>query len=218
MRVELRDPSGRREAAMNGGPLERLFARTEAEPFPTGSEAVSGPENGAEGLFRDRERGVWVLRFVVLGEAKPAGSKRSLPIRKQGEPTRYVVVDANPRQKSWLQEVRHAANEAIKDWRGADLLDLPPFPWGEPLQLGLTFYVPRPKGHFGTGRNAGVVKASAVAHPAKRPDLLKLARGVEDALSQLVYRDDALIVREVLEKRWGSSARVEIEVRQLGHD
>jgi len=42
--------------------------------------------------------------------------------------------------------------------------------------------------------------------------VLKLARGVEDALSGILYMDDAQIVSERLTKLYGSPARVEITV------
>jgi predicted short-subunit dehydrogenase-like oxidoreductase (DUF2520 family) len=46
--------------------------------------------------------------------------------------------------------------------------------------------------------------------------VLKLARGVEDALTGIVWRDDAQIVVEHLEKRYGSPARCEVRVKYLG--
>ena len=78
-----------------------------------------------------------------------------------------------------------------------------------------TFYRPRPKSHFGTGRNAAILKPSAPTYPIGRPDALKLARAVEDAMTGVVYSDDALIVREVLTKFWGEPARVEIAIEAL---
>jgi Holliday junction resolvase RusA-like endonuclease len=45
-----------------------------------------------------------------------------------------------------------------------------------------------------------------------KPDVLKLARAVEDALTGILYRDDAQIVTEVLRKRYGDPPRVEIRL------
>ena len=42
--------------------------------------------------------------------------------------------------------------------------------------------------------------------------LLKLTRAVEDALTGLVWRDDAQVVDEVLSKRYGAPERVEVRV------
>ena len=69
----------------------------------------------------------------------------------------------------------------------------------------------RPKGHFG---KRGLLPSAPIA-PIVKPDLLKLARAVEDALSGLVYKDDAQIVREILDKHYGEPARVEIGLYRL---
>lgn len=64
------------------------------------------------------------------------------------------------------------------------------------------FYIPRPKAHYGTGRNERLLKESMPAAPGKRPDVLKLARAVEDALTGIVYVDDSMIVDERIGKRY----------------
>lgn len=139
------------------------------------------------------------LRFTVFGAAEPAGSKRAFVVNG-----RAVVTDANRKSKGWKAAVAEKAGEVYS----GELLD-------GPLQVVFTFYRPRPASHYGTGRNADKLKPSAPAFPATRPDVLKLARGVEDALTGIVWRDDARIVTEVLRKRWGNPASVEIEVVEL---
>lgn len=141
------------------------------------------------------------LRFTVYGEAKSAGSKSAFYNKKTGK---TIVTETVKGSKAWQQEVKSVAFEA----HVGPLLD-------GPLAVVFTFYRVRPRSHYGTGRNSGTLKPSAPAYPATRPDLLKTARGVEDAMSGIVWTDDARIVEEVLHKRWGEPARVEIEVRQL---
>jgi Holliday junction resolvase RusA-like endonuclease len=144
-----------------------------------------------------------VITFVVLGEAKPAGSKRAFAIRKGGVFTgRIAVMDANPNSKDWKQQVAYAAREAY----GGQLLD-------GPLKVSLQFYRPRPKGHYGA--NGLNKKGRESKAPTSKPDVLKLARGVEDALSGVLYRDDAQIVCELLVKEWGEPARCEITIEPL---
>lgn len=134
------------------------------------------------------------LRFVVYGDVQPTGSKRSVGHRR--------IIDANPKAADWKRQVAQVVGHAFD---GNRLLD-------GPLRLKLVFYRPRPANHYGTGRNQGVVKGSAPKYPVGRPDVLKLARGVEDALSGILYMDDAQIVSERLTKLYGSPARVEITV------
>ena len=140
-----------------------------------------------------------MIEFTVYGTPAPAGSKRAFAIK--GKPGRFAVTDASKRSQPWKTQVAQQAGEIMQ---GRHLLD-------GPLDLTLTFYVRRPKGHFGARGN---VKPSAPACPIVKPDVLKLARGVEDALSGVVYRDDAQIVTETLMKRYGEPERVEIEVEQ----
>lgn len=143
-----------------------------------------------------------MIAFVVYGQPAPAGSKTA---RHSGG--RSWVHDSSKRSKPWQTAVASAAANAMTNAR-AELLD-------GPVAVAFTFLIPRPKGQYGTGRNAGVVKPSAPAHPTTRPDVLKLARAVEDACTGIVWRDDAQIVREVLCKRWGTPVRVEVEVTPL---
>lgn len=141
-------------------------------------------------------RGLPALSFVVHGTPAPAGSKRAF--FRGG---RAIVVDANKKARPWKDQVAQVAGSFME---GRQLLQ-------GPLELTLRFFVHRPKGHFAT---SGAVRAAAPRYPAVRPDVLKLARGVEDALSGVVYRDDSQIVVETLTKEYGPE-RVEIVVRQL---
>lgn len=142
-----------------------------------------------------------VVHFTAHGQAKPAGSKRAFKNPKTGA---LIVTDDSKGSKPWKQQVAGACLDRLPD--GWELLR------GIPLGLELTFYRARPKGHHG---RRGVLP-SAPAWPMTRPDVLKLARGVEDALTGVLWHDDAAIVVETLQKRWGEPERVEITVWALG--
>ena len=138
------------------------------------------------------------MKITVYGSAKPAGSKRAFVIGGKAR-----ITDANKNSKPWKMQVAQHAGEAMQT-EGTALFD-------GPLRVVFTFYVARPKGHF---KKDGTLSAAGrrQPYPAVKPDVLKLARGVEDALSGVVYRDDAQIVDEHLKKRYGTPERVEIEV------
>ena len=127
----------------------------------------------------------WSLR--VNGVPVPQGSKTAFRHSKTG---RVVMVDANKNLADWRALVTARARSA----------------WGvdrEALDVNVTasmvFYLPRPKSHYGTGRNAGVLKDSAPLVPGVKPDLDKLIRSIFDSLTGAgVWRDDALC--------WGVSA------------
>lgn len=67
---------------------------------------------------------------------------------------------------------------------------------GEPLELSATFYVKRPKGHYGSGKNSRVIKPAFVdARPTGKPDLSNLTKLLEDGLvlGGLLPDDDQIV-------------------------
>lgn len=144
------------------------------------------------------------LRFTVYGRPLPAGSKRAFAIRKGGELTgRVAVADANPAQKGWQQAVASEAREAAN----GRVIEK-----GKPVMLRVTFVLARPKAHYGTGRNASVLKDSAPAYPTGKPDTLKLTRAIEDAITAAgVWHDDAQVVWQEALKVYGFPERAEVE-------
>jgi Holliday junction resolvase RusA-like endonuclease len=147
----------------------------------------------------DFERPQSGYQLTVYGNAEPAGSKRAFYRPKLG----VRVVDDNKKAKPWKDLISQKAGQiACGQLQG-------------PLLLEVDFYRTRPKGHYGTGKNACTVKASAPAYPDTKPDTTKLLRGVEDALTGIFYRDDAQICRQMVSKRWGDPARVVIRVSPL---
>lgn len=85
----------------------------------------------------------------------------------------------------------------------------------EALVVQITFYFTRPDTHFGTGRNAGVIKDSAPLYPEKTGgDLDKLTRAVLDALTGIVWKDDKRIVTLPVRRRYGPQERMVLTVRR----
>lgn len=146
------------------------------------------------------------LRFFVHGTPAAAGSKRAVPTARGPR-----VIDASRKAGPWKQEIAGASAAALYDLWGGE-----PEPVTGPLELDLTFYLRRPVGHYGSGRNRHQLKPSAPAYPAGRPDALKLARAVEDAMTGIVWRDDAQIVTEILRKRYADThpEGVDVVVRE----
>lgn len=116
------------------------------------------------------------VSFTVLGVAAPQGSH----VRTKWGAMR----EDNPRTMPWRQEVAACAQKAME---GKALML-------GPVRLGVQFVFPRPKGHYRTGKNAVGLRLGAPKHMTSKPDLSKLIRAIEDAMSGIVYRDDAQIV------------------------
>lgn len=134
------------------------------------------------------------ISFFVPGLCKPAGSKRGFAIRRGGVLTGQVAItDACKGSADWKHTVAFTARQHYTG----------PLMQG-PLEVTFVFFQQRPKCHFGTGKNAAILKSDAPKYPTSRPDLLKLSRGVEDAITSIIWQDDSQIVIEHLEKRYGN--------------
>ena len=145
------------------------------------------------------------LTFTVLGKPEPAGSKKGFYNQRM---RRVIITDANKESRGWKNQVAELAHQAMAGRK----------PFSGPLEVTFMFFVQRPQGHYGKGKNAEKVKASSPVYPTVKPDVLKLARGVEDAMTSIVYRDDSLIVEEHISKLYGEPERVEVYVRVLDSD
>jgi len=159
---------------------------------------MSWPPPGAELIIEGR----------VLGEPATAGSKSAgvryrknpdgsaEPVRdKAGRVITFAKDSSGEKGKSWRADVREVVAAL---YGAAELVD-------EPMALELTVVRTRKPGHFGSGRNAGVLKDSAPAYPATRPDLTKQLRAFEDALAKVVIREDSRICEMVVRKVWGDA-------------
>ena len=90
-----------------------------------------------------------------------------------------------------------------------------------PVHVDSTFIMPRPKSHFGTGRNAGKLKGSAPQYHVKKPDVDNMIKFYFDILNNLAWLDDAQVVSETSVKKYcnpGEQARTEIEIVEFTKD
>lgn len=129
-----------------------------------------------------------VVCFFVPGKPAPGGSKKGFYIKSIG---RVVMAPANDKTKPWMGIVSAFAKEAY----GGELLS-------GALRLILEFRLLRPKNHYGTGKKANVLKATAPTYSTSKPDLTKLERSTEDALTGIIFRDDSQVAKKVTEKRY----------------
>lgn len=163
--------------------------------------------------IKDTNQNDQVIAFRVIGRAQQRGSKTPwIPKRKDGsfvmKNGRPIIatMDSNKSSGPWMQEVKWAAISALGQ---IELITAP-------IELTARFYFCRPQSHFGSGKNAGVLKASAPSIHAQSPDLDKLTRALGDSLTGVLIHDDKLIARIISERLWTIEAeRTEIEIRIL---
>lgn len=131
------------------------------------------------------------LRIDVPGTPRPQGSLRAF---KNGGMAYSNAAVLEP----WRMSITSYAREAMAscEWN-------PCWPMTEPVRVDVLFLVERPAGHYGTGRNAGVLKPNAPSYPSTKPDVDKLARAILDGLTDAgVWRDDSQVVTLHARKRY----------------
>lgn len=147
------------------------------------------------------------IQFIVPGKPAPRGSKRGFPIKRKDGSVGVALADMSKNGKLWMNAVKFSA---------AEVWTQPPLDC--PVMLSVFFHFERPKSHYGTGRNAARVKASAPGiYHSQRPDLAKLLRGLEDALTGVIWKDDSLVaVYGSVQKRWtGEQSHTVIKIEML---
>lgn len=151
-----------------------------------------------------------VVSFFVAGCPRPGGSKKASFIPKRGggfvtrpdgRPIIAVRDMGGEKTENWRSCVAHECRKA----RQGDLID-------GVIGLKVEYRMPRPKGHYGKGRNASVLKASSPSYHTSAPDTTKLTRSLEDALTNVLWRDDAAVTEQRLRKIYAASPGAQITV------
>ena len=115
-----------------------------------------------------------VIRLTVRGTPAPQGSKSFKGMSNAG---RAILTESSKKVRPWRQDVKAAA-EAWRDRAGRAPID-------GPIVVRMTFTLPKPKSAPKTRRT----------YPMRTPDLSKLARSTEDALTDAgIWSDDARVI------------------------
>lgn len=127
-----------------------------------------------------------VIKIWIPGTVQPGGSKRIVVNHRTG---RGMITDDCRKNADWKSAVATHARFAYR---------------AKPLEGSLIvtclIVIERPKWHFGTGKNATRLKLGVPMFPNKKPDATKLWRSTEDALTGILWIDDALIVDQRIVK------------------
>jgi len=137
-----------------------------------------------------------LLNLTIEGKQATQGSKIPMPGK------RFGVKDSCKELPAWRHYV---ALEARRSYRDHIVRD-------RPLAMTLIFQRPRPKSHL---NSKGDVKPKAPAYPTTRPDSIKMARAIEDALSGVIYHDDSQIVKHQILKTYGDRYETTIRVEEV---
>ena len=140
-----------------------------------------------------------ILDIFVPGTPVAKGSTHAFAHKTTGK---IITMQTNAkRQKPWASLIAFTAKEAIDGG-----------PVDGPVSIDVVFTMRRPKHHF---RANGELKDHAPKFHDKRPDATKLLRAIEDALTGILWRDDAQIAKQVVTKGYGKTPGAWVSVRRL---
>ena len=145
-----------------------------------------------------------MIEFFVPGIPIPKGSAKAFVVKG-----RAIVTQTNgDKQKPWASAISYTAMQNMKFQKPLD----------GPFGVELTFYMPRPKGHYGTGKNVHTLKESSPDHHTSKPDADKLLRCVLDALTSVVWNDDSQVCEISVFKKYETVSRgtgAKITIRRI---
>ena len=118
----------------------------------------------------------------------PQGSKRHVG--------KGIMIESCKAVKPWRNAVAEAAVQA-----GA-------YPLMGPISFDAEFIFPRPRSHYRTGKKSDQLKPNAPYLHSVKPDVSKLQRSTEDALSGVAFQDDARIAQASLTKRYADEGEL----------
>ncbi len=144
------------------------------------------------------------ITITVPGIPAPGGSKRVFIVQRTGYKPRAVVTDDAKRNKPWRESVAWHARDQYKGE-----------PMVGPLFVSVWFTMPYRKGDR---RKDGTLKPTAPEFHTVKPDATKLWRAAEDALTGILWHDDAAISRQDILKVYGNEPGLTLTLTRLAPD
>lgn len=142
-----------------------------------------------------------MIAFTIPGRAQPAGSKSAIPFVKGKNPDGSLKLGVALRDGTKESAERHAAwRERVSSFAAQAMSAAARLPVSGALVLSVRFVFTRPKGHL---RKRGQLSKSAPRHHTTYPDLTKLVRALEDALTGIVWVDDKQVAEHRTNKAYG---------------
>ena len=139
-----------------------------------------------------------MVKLIIPG--KPIALKRHRSTRsgKMYDPS------SKDKQQTWLQIARHKPRKPLTGF----------------ISLKMTFYMPRPKSHYRTGKYSHILKANAPrSFHSVKPDIDNLVKFYSDvlAMNEGFYVDDSQICALAAIKvySWENNPRTEVTIQEI---
>ncbi len=144
------------------------------------------------------------IMFVVIGAPTPQPRPRfrSIPMGS-GKARAQAYTPAKHKVTVWRKKIAACLsrmNLTVTD---------------QPVVVHITFFIKRPKSHFGTGGNEGRLRSSAPKHPVTKStgDIDNLVKAVLDEMNGVIFTDDAQVLHLIAVKRYCNSSNGLMQVK-----
>jgi Holliday junction resolvase RusA-like endonuclease len=143
------------------------------------------------------------IQFVCFCHPEPQGSAKGFAFQRNNGKLGVSITSDNSKLKPYRHAVAQVASIAVRDIGES----LPMAPKHEAVMLELDFYFQKPD---------SVSKKRFF--PVVKPDIDKLARSTFDALTGILFADDAQVVEVKVRKYYGTPERVEVIMRPAAEE
>lgn len=143
--------------------------------------------------------------FFAQGVPKPQPRPRAFA-RKMGNKFVARVYEAGTAE-AWKSDIAIAARRAYPERN----------PIVGPIYVSLAFTMPRPRGHYRTGKRSAEPRDDAPRWHFQKPDCDNLAKAVMDALTQLggFWQDDSQVGMLFVTKHYGKNTGCRITIEPI---
>lgn len=138
------------------------------------------------------------IHFFIPGTPVPQGSKKWVG----------RMIEANTNLGPWRATITAYALQAMLSHKQGMLT--------EPLAITVDAYFKRPKYHYGTGKNSGLLKPNAPAWVSTTPDADKIARALLDGITDSgLWKDDSLVVSLKIVKKYAEQPGLNVTIEVM---
>jgi len=142
------------------------------------------------------------VTFTVWGDAAPY-RERSKVLRPRGR-NGYIIISAkDPSTKTYQDLINLQARAAMAGRK----------PIAGAVRLEATFHIAVPPTWPKYKRTMAL---AGDLYPCPRPDLTNLVKCIEDAMSGLVFEDDAHVVDQLIKKRYAPKPFLNVTITHVG--
>ena len=136
------------------------------------------------------------ISLLIMGDPiqknRPRFARKTMKSKRTGKQIDFVQTysDQETEEGLWILTARRQIKSGGVFFRGA-------------VEVIFRFWIKRPAGHFGTGRNAGILKNNAQKWPAWKQDLDNYEKFALDCLNHCqIWEDDSRVVGIDSKKRY----------------